>query len=149
MILPQLTDIFLPAIMAIFLAYIAYQQMRTNKNKLKLDQYNKRFEVYMNALKFYQELSLHSEVSKNTRIQFIKSKEASMFLFSKDPSIYKFLDEMHSESFKITEFKKHRKEHLCNTGQFMNSYDKAQETRQWLSEQIPLLRTKMQTFLNL
>ena len=49
-------DIALPIIMAIFLAYIAYQQMVTNRNKLRLDLYNKRFEVYSVALEFYQEL---------------------------------------------------------------------------------------------
>ena len=80
MTLSQLTGSYLPAIIAIFLAYIAYQQMSTNRNKLKLDLYNKRFEVYTDTLKFYQEL-MEEEVSKSTHINFITSKEASLFLF--------------------------------------------------------------------
>ncbi len=50
----EIKNIYLPIIMAIFLGYIAYQQMRTNRDKLKLDLYNKRFGVYICVLKFNQ-----------------------------------------------------------------------------------------------
>lgn len=50
-------DLVLSTVMAGFLAYIAYQQLETNRNKLKLDLYIKRFEVYSVSLTFYQELT--------------------------------------------------------------------------------------------
>lgn len=143
----QVAKIITPVLMGAFLAYIAWQQMLTNKNKLKLDLYNKRFEVYTDALKFYQEL-MGEEVSKNTHIRFINSKEASMFLFSKEPSIYKLLDQMHSESFKIIGFKRHGKELSGHPEQFIESNDNAQKTLQWFDEQMAVLRNKMLIFLN-
>ena len=75
--------------------------MRINAEKLKLDLYNKRFEIYTDAIRFYQEL-ISREVSYDTHSRFINSKEASYFLFADDPEIYKILDEMHSQSFKVT-----------------------------------------------
>jgi len=97
-------DFFLPAVMSAFLAYIAWQQMKINSKKLTLDLYNKRFEIYTDAIKFHQEL-ISGEISKETHLKFINSKEASYFLFSNDPEIYKILDDMHSQSFKVTGIK--------------------------------------------
>ncbi len=143
----QLTDIFLPAMLAIFLAYIAYQQMKTNKSKLKLDLYDKRFKIYTDALRFYQEL-LDEEVSKEVHRAFIDSKEASMFLFSNNIEIYKLLEQMHSESFKIIGFKKHGKELLSCPDQFTKSYNNAQETLKWFRENMLELHKKMGQHLN-
>ena len=143
----QTAKIITPILMAAFLAYIAWQQMLTNKNKLKLDLYNKRFEIYTDTLKFYQEL-MTEEVTKSTHIKFINSKEASMFLFSEEPSIYKLLEQMHSESFKIIGFKKHGKELSGSPKEFLKSSEGAQKTLQWFNEQMPNLRNKMQQFLN-
>lgn len=147
-LLSQISDIYLPGIMAIFLAYIAYQQMITNKNKLKLDLYNKRFEIYTDALRFYQEL-MGEEVSKETHIKFIDSKEASTFLFSDNQEIYNLLDQMHSESFKIIGFKKHGKELSDSPEQFLKSNDSMQETLEWFGKQMPVLRSKLSAYLSL
>jgi len=56
--------------MAMFLAYIAYQQMAINKRKLNLDLYNKRFAIYADTLRFYQEL-IEKDVSQETHRAFI------------------------------------------------------------------------------
>lgn len=141
-------EFYLPTVMSIFLAYIAYQQMKTDKNKLKLDLYNKRFEIYTNTLKFYQEL-IGEEVTKETHIKFINSKEASRFLFSKDVDIYKLLDEMHSQSFKVIGFKKHGKDFVCDQETFLKSSKEMQQVLSWFNEQIPELCKKMQKYLAL
>ena len=67
-------------IMAVFLGYIAYQQMRINQNKLKLDLYNKRFNIYSITLKFHQEL-MSEGLAKGTHREFIEAKQSSKFLF--------------------------------------------------------------------
>ncbi|WP_144409075.1 hypothetical protein [Photobacterium halotolerans] len=132
--------------MAAFLAYIAYQQMAINKRKLNLDLYNKRFSVYTDTLRFYQEL-VGEKVSQETHRSFIASKEASRFLFSEDPSIFKLLDLMHSESFKITGFKKHGKE-LSRTPEFVKGVEISQEKLFWFGEQLTELKNKMSPYLN-
>ena len=93
-------DLILSTVMAGFIVYIAYQQLDTNRKKLKLDLYNKRFEVYSVALEFYQELTGNGASTDLVR-KFIKKKEAAQFLFSEDPSIYSLLNEMHEKMAKF------------------------------------------------
>lgn len=141
-------DLILPVVMSLFLAYIAFQQWRTNQSKLKLDLYNKRFEIYSNTLKFYQEL-ISEELTPETHKSFIESKEASKFLFSSDRTIYKLLDEMHEKSFKITGFKKHSKELASDNKVFLKSHDTMQNSLAWFNKHMPILSDKMRNFLDL
>lgn len=141
----KLIEIFPSAIMAAFLAYIAYQQMVINKRRLNLDLYNKRFLVYIDTLRFYQALA-EEEVSQETHRDFIASKEASRFLFSKDPSIFELLNLMHTESFKIIGFKRHGKE-LSETS-FINSFNDSQEVFFWFDGQLAELKRKMSPYLD-
>mgnify|MGYP006957109987 CR=1 FL=1 len=146
MICSELIELIPSAIMAAFLAYIAYQQMAINKRKLNLDLYNKRFSVYTDTLRFYQEL-FDEEVSQEAHRSFIASKEASRFLFSEDPSIFELLDLMHSESFKITGFKQHGKE-ISVTPEFVEGFKISQETFFWFGKQLTELKNKMSPYLN-
>jgi len=143
----QITNFYLPSAMAIFLAYIAHQQMTVNKNKLKLDLYNKRFEIYTDTLTFYQEL-IGEEVSKETHKKFISSKEASFFLFSTDKTIYALLEQMHTESFKVIGFKKHGKELSGSPKHFIESNDSSLKVQAWFTDKIPELREKMSKYLS-
>jgi hypothetical protein len=146
MICSKLIELIPSAIMAAFLAYIAYQQMAINKRKLNLDLYNKRFSVYTDTLRFYQEL-VDEKVSQETHRSFIASKEASSFLFSEDSSIFELLDLMHSESFKITGFKQHGKE-VSGTPEFVEGFKISQETLFWFGKQLTELKNKMSPYLN-
>lgn len=146
MIFSKLIELIPSAIMAAFLAYIAYQQMLINKKKLNLDLYNKRFSVYADTLRFYQEL-VGEEVSEEAHRSFIASKEASRFLFSKDPNIFELLDRMHTESFKITGFKQYGKE-ISETTEFVKRYELSQETFFWFGNQLTELKNKMSPYLN-
>ena len=146
MTLAQIIELMLTAIMAVFLAYIAYQQMAINRKKLALELYNKRFKVYSDTLCFYQEL-VEGDVSKEVHRAFIGSKAASKFLFSQDPSIFELLDTMHSESFKSIGFKRHGKE-WEGTPDYFETAKVSQETIFWLGKQITLLKNKMAPYLN-
>ena len=146
MIYSKLIELLPSAIMTTFLAYIAYQQMKINERKLNLDLYNKRFSVYTDTLRFYQELA-EADVSQETHRAFIGSKEASKFLFSKDSSIFELLDSMHSESFKIIGIKRHEKD-FPGTLQLADSSKTLNETYFWFGNQLAELKTKMEPYLN-
>ena len=95
-------------IISTVLVYVAIQQMITNRNKLKLELYHKRFEVYSSALTFGQELT-SNELTSETHRDFINKKESAYFLFSKSPSIYQVLDEMHKNHSLSKGFEKQQK----------------------------------------
>ena len=140
----EFKELYLPVIMSVFLAYIAYQQLITNRNKLKQDLYNKRFEVYTDTLILYQELSDTEGTSKETLRRFISSKESSKFLFSNDPSIYELLNEVHHKSFKVNGVKKNKVEFTGNS----EAYKEMNEALNWLTAQLPILSQKLDKYLS-
>lgn len=142
--LEEIKNIYLPIIMAIFLGYIAYQQMRTNRDKLKLDLYNKRYEIYTDTLKLYHELNESEGSTTETLRKFIDSKEASKFLFSNDESIYNILNEIHKNSFKINAYKKHKNQHQANQA----LSDNMLEASNYINDIIPVLHKKLQNYLS-
>ena len=143
----ELKEIWLPAIMSIFLGYIAYQQMRINEKKLKLDLYNKRFEVYSYTLKFQHEL-IDNQLTSETRRKFIELKQASKFLFSLDDKIYESLNEIHNKSFKITGFR-NESEKLKNHPESKKARQECEEALNWIINEINILDVKLSKYLNL
>lgn len=140
-------NLILPTTITLFLAYIAYQQMQINKKKLKLELYNKRFEVYTDTLKFYQEL-IGEEITKETHLKFINSKEAALFLFSRDPEIYKILDEIHSNSFKVSGFKKISTSLIGAPDEILKANNEMQQALSWTMERVPVLQKRLRKFLS-
>ncbi|EGR1171067.1 hypothetical protein CGJ07_21530 [Vibrio parahaemolyticus] len=141
-------DYIFAVLMALFLAYIAYQQLVTNRQKLKLDLYNKRFEVYTTTLKFYQEL-IGDGVTSETHKDFIEKKEAAKFLFSEDASIYELLNELHEKSFKVKAFKGHREELESNPEIFSKAAQESLEVVNWSVEAVKSLSGKLEKYLNM
>ncbi len=143
-----ISKIYLPSVMSLFLAYIAYQQLSTNKKKLKLDLYHKRFDIYSVALKFYSEVVV-SKITQETHRDFIEAKNASSFLFSKDPSIPELLNEMHFRSFKISGFTDLKSVPVSNPEAFQKMHNDTMDTQSWFDRAIEDLRVKMGNHLNL
>lgn len=108
-----------PILTAILMAWIAFRQYGINqsqlaisKDKIRLDLYQRRFAVYEATLTFYQALMGSSETLKTESFEkihrdFIKAFRESQFLFDDGSGIFKLLDELHKESFKIIGFKTH------------------------------------------
>lgn len=141
-------DLIFPIISTSFLVYIAYQQMKTNKEKLKNDLYDKRFDIFIVALKFYQEVIYEEMLSPQTESDFILSKNSARFLFSKDPAIGEMMEEMHKKSFPVRNFKKNsQKLSKLDSEQFKDVFDKNEKARKWFDSQIQLIKEKMHKFL--
>lgn len=108
-----LTGIGLPfatLLIAASVAYFAFLQWKTNKEKLRLDLYNRRFEIYVRTLEFYAALSDYKPTDnqkefQEIRLSFFKSYREAQFLFDENSGIYKMLLRLHRISFKITGFK--------------------------------------------
>ena len=103
------------AVIGAIAAHIAYQQWLTNRNKLRLDLYNKRFDVYSNTLNFCQSLSKLEEGQPSTEFQeqhfaFIRSYREARFLFSKESEIHSNLKKIGEGAFAIICFYKNAEE---------------------------------------
>ncbi len=72
-------------ILGIMTAYIAYQQYRISRHQLKLDLYNKRFEVFECIRDLLIEIQTEAQSKdKNKYYDFIIKADNSKFLFDQD-----------------------------------------------------------------
>ena len=90
---------------------IAYSQMKIASAKTKLDLYNKRFNVYVTALDYYQ-ATWHEphEKIKEKSIEFTKSYRESQFLFDSNNGVYETLGKIQQNGAKIYAYEKYKYE---------------------------------------
>ena len=75
--------------------------------RFRLDLYNKRFDIYVRTVRFYQVLIAskrddEDETFAALRKDFILAVRESQFLFRPESGIYDLLSRLNSDSFKIT-----------------------------------------------
>lgn len=85
----ETTNIILTIIIGLLAVYIAYQQYRTNQNKLRLDLYDKRFLVYTTFRNAILEIEKEGTISSKGLAEFFAKLNESDFLFKKDIIEYK------------------------------------------------------------
>jgi hypothetical protein len=87
-------------IVAAFSFFVASERFR-------LDLYNKRFDIYVRTVRFYQALMTSNQDDEDETVaalrkDFIIATRESQFLFSPESGIYDLLNRLNSDSFKIT-----------------------------------------------
>ena len=71
---------------------VGYTQMKIASAKVKLDLYNKRFNVYLSALEYYQAMWKQTDGDlKEKGAEFIKCYRESLFLFSEKSGVHETL----------------------------------------------------------
>jgi hypothetical protein len=107
--------------------FIAASAFWTSREKLRLDLYNRRFDVYSRALDYAHSLddwiptdaerashSLQDSADlERTKRAFIKASRESQFLFKDTSGVHKLLEQMHADSFGIIG---HRRDVAPNLG---------------------------------
>jgi hypothetical protein len=104
--LEQTVTAFATTIIALFVACIGYRQWKTNQEKLRLDLYNRRFDIFVRVLDYYQDIFAERsdiETHLQTRQKFIKAVRESRFLFPKSSSIHPHLEEMQMRATRYAE----------------------------------------------
>jgi predicted nucleotidyltransferase len=81
----------LTPVILIITTYIAFQQWKTNKQKLDLDKYDRRLKIYEEVIKLLQKTSI-TEVSLNELVIFRAAVAEADFLFG--PDILEYIEEI-------------------------------------------------------
>jgi hypothetical protein len=129
---------FTSLVIAALVYWTIRQQTEINKEKLRLDLYNRRFDIYSRAVDFYQVLISDPSESelKDSYIakqkSFIKSLLESQFLFDPKDGVFKILEEMHDRSFKIKRFRDQGKQLDPET--LLSWNEDFMESLKWLNE---------------
>ncbi|MCI1046932.1 hypothetical protein [Caballeronia zhejiangensis] len=88
----QASAALLSPIIAVAAGWIAWQQVRINRNKLKLDRFEKRFAVYETTMEFLGSMIFYEKVSDHNMEQFLKVTRGAQFMLSPEVALY--LDEI-------------------------------------------------------
>jgi hypothetical protein len=110
--LSYLTGIGFPlatVLVAGIVAGITYQQWKINREKIRLDLYNRRFDVYASFLNLYNALTENRHTTFTDEFapiyrDFIKAQRESQFLFDPESGVYKILENVQAQSLAIILF---------------------------------------------
>lgn len=89
--LKPVTDFFtalIPIVLSVLGIYIAVQQYRTNRKKLKLELFEKRYVVFDVVIKFIGEVVRTQSFDHQAQINFIEGTRGAEFLFDVDIKLY-------------------------------------------------------------
>lgn len=125
--------------------YISFKQYNINKlkydvehHKLKLELFNKRFDVFDNTLKLYKE-TMEDKVKQETFNEFNTSYNSSFFLFPNSSGVYDLLDDFHKRFVAIRGYRvpPYKNGSLIMD---MDTSKKISEDLNWIRNNIPVLK---------
>jgi len=120
-----LNALLIPLI-AIIAAYIAYQQYSINRKKVKLDLYEKRYNIYKTTKKILFTVTQDGKIElKELKNSIIGIKNESKFLFNKE--VVQFIKNLQENSIKLNNLNNER---IKTTEQ----QNKANELTNWFTD---------------
>jgi hypothetical protein len=140
-------------IIASIVAWISRQQWIINREKFRLDLYNRRFEVYVAALEYYRALFVEPEGREIKDIQaaFVKAYREARFLFPDELDVLSLLGEFQKRANEILSFADPNNKNMLSG---MDSLQKIQigerhtQNIKWMDESLPKLEEKIAPYLN-
>ena len=143
----------LTPVIALIATYIAWQQWKTTRHKLRFDLYSRRFAVYESTLVFYQALmggraSTKSNTFPEIQNAFIKSYRESQFLFKPGSGIFKLLEEVNSESMVIIGLHSNGAALVGTPQLLIDMNQKAGEAQEFIGRSLKKLEIKIAPYLN-
>jgi hypothetical protein len=112
-------------VMAIVMGWIAYQQSKTAKDKLKLDLFDRRYKVFQGVMDFIQALNM-GNTSQETFGQLYEALGPASFLFENEVLEYAMLVRQRAAEI--------RDAHRVQQRAAAHKYDDAGPTQEALSE---------------
>jgi len=140
----DILDIFkglLTPVIACFVAYIAYQQHKTNRDKLRLDLFDKRYKIFHGLMSLLGIIGPQGDVTDEQLSQFIRTTADAPFLF--DKSISSYLDTVYKKSLDLQYLEKQMKQ----SGVSERVADKRDEVFSWLTGQHAVARAKFEKYM--
>lgn len=135
---------FLTILVAGFATYVAFQQFRLGREKLKLDLFEKRFSVFATTRKFLARLSATRSLPVEEVFQFRVAVAETVFLFDSD--ITDYLEEMAKRASRLWAIE----EKLAVTvdqNERAHLIDESTKEFNWVMEQSPVLTKKFAKYL--
>lgn len=137
-------------IVAFYVARISRQQWLTNREKLRLDLYDRRFRIYVPVMEFHKALVVWdgSEEQKKLVDPFIQAFREAKFLFPEHSGIFSFLKEFSEHAFFITNFDKLKELSSVDPKVFSKQFERRVGSVNWILQSMEPFEEKLGPFLN-
>ncbi len=140
-----------PALIAVFVAFVAYRQWMVARQKLRLDLYNKRFAIFEVALKLYQESLGGTELTESEyeelHRKFITAMIEARFLFSPDAGIAKLMEDFNKSIFVVKGSRRTMKTQGIPPEELNKVFNKFTEEQMQLPKKLEDLERRMKPYL--
>lgn len=138
------------AIVGVATLLVAIAQMKIASAKVKLDLYNKRFNVYLATLEYYQ--SAYGKIEGSMRaksVQFVKCYRESQFLFDKDDKIFETLNRImtHGNQILVYEETQSGSTNVSQETAYL-LHEKSVEARSAFEKDLILLEEQLAKYIN-
>jgi hypothetical protein len=135
---------------AIVATYIAWQQWKTNKQKLKLDQYERRLRVYEEVRKILSIILRDAKASTDDLLKFRTSVSEADFLFG--PEISEYIDEIYKHGLSLWRWSEEYRDYTQAQPQGYDHKRVVEEKHKeltWLTEQFGPAKEKFKKYLDI
>lgn len=129
---------------AIFGIYIALQQWLTNRKRLKLELFERRYEVFEKIKQFIANILTSGRVEEGADIQFLRDTKAALFLF--DEKIVELTTEMYKKAIRLHALEATERTAGDNLEANLNKQD---EIKQWYKDQLKDIDKSFKKYLRL
>lgn len=135
---------------AIYVALISKRQLLTNQEKLRLDLYNRRFEIYTRVLDFYQAIVMWEGSPEQIGLQypFLKAYREARFLFPKESGVFDYIGEFQKHAFTIVHFDKLKSLAKEAPEEFLKYSRQREDSLSWLLNSMVGLEERLAPYLN-
>ncbi|HEY7977430.1 MAG TPA: hypothetical protein VID67_04490 [Rhizomicrobium sp.] len=146
----EISKALLTPLIAIVTTYIAWQQWQTNRQKLKLDRYDRRLKVYEEVRKILSIILRDATASYENLLEFRTSVSEADFLFG--PEISEYIDTVYRRGVKLQYWSK---EYRDSTQTTPPGYDHKKvvegmhEELTWLTQQFEPAKAKFKKYLDI
>jgi len=140
----------LTPLIAVIATYIAWQQWKTNQQKLKLEKYDRRLHVYEEVKKILSIILQDANASTDDLLRFRTSVSEADFLFRSE--IIEFIDEIYKRGLKLRRW--NQKYRDCTqtkpeSSEHSKVVEEIHKELTWLTEQFDPAKEKFRKYLDL
>jgi hypothetical protein len=146
----KLSGALLTPLIAVVAAYIAWQQWKTNRQKLVMDRYDRRLRIYEEVRKILSIILRDAKASTDDLLKFRTSVSEADFLFG--PEIMAYIDEIYKHGLSLWRW---NQEYRDYTQEKRGGYDHAKVVDEmhkeltWLTEQFEPAKEKFKKYLDI
>ena len=146
----EISKALLTPIIAIVATYVAWQQWKTNQQKLNLERYERRLRVYEEVRKILSIILRDAKASTEDLLKFRTSVSEADFLFG--PEIPEYIDEIYKRGLNLWRWNQEYRDYTQEKPEGYDHKEVVEEKHKeltWLTEQFGPAKEKLEKYLDI